>query len=183
MPLLACPAVLCLTARNLAWVACVFTLLSLAGCASSRPGLAKTSPPGDIAPPQAQRHQVALAVFEHHRDQAQLQAALDRWQQNDLGGCETRLRTLVARRPDFIEARLRLAELAWSCADPAEAEAQYRAALALAPDRADIHHALGLVLESLGRTDEARAALFAPASSRPTTSYSAPRRSKLALTE
>jgi Tfp pilus assembly protein PilF len=125
----------------------------LAGCAGSRQHVDAHSA---ASAADRQREQAAVQAFEQRRDEAQLQAALDRWQQGDLAGCELRLRSLLARRPDYCDAHLQLAELAWSCQNAVEAEAEYRAALSLAPERADLHHALGLVLEATGRGQEAR---------------------------
>lgn len=136
--------------------ALLFSLIALAffpGCASWHSAL---NPSPNVAEQRVQRESEAIREFEQYRNAAQLEAALDRWRLNDIAGCETRLRTLIERRPDFVPARLHLAELAWSFDDAAEAEQQYRAALQLAPNRPDIHHALGLVLEATSRTDEAR---------------------------
>ncbi|MDX1947422.1 MAG: hypothetical protein SFU86_18620 [Pirellulaceae bacterium] len=146
-------------------------LIAVGGCATAKLRLSKFSPPPEVSKERVARHEEAIQSFEQHRDNAQLQAALDRWQQNDLGGCEARLRALFARRPDFVEARLRLAELAWSCDDLAEAQQQYEAAAKLAPDRADIAHALGLVHEAQGDAEQsqiqlARARELAPSDER-----------------
>jgi Tfp pilus assembly protein PilF len=127
--------------------------VSTTGCASWLPH--KGEQP-TITEARQQRHEAAVLAFERQRDQALLEAAIERWQHGDLGGCEARLRSLVARRPDFCDAHLQLAELAWSCENSQEAEAEYRLALQLAPDRADLHHALGLLLEATGRTAEAQ---------------------------
>ena len=131
----------------------VALLLSIAGCAGWRP---QTNDPSNVTAERKERHEAALQAFEHQRDQALLEAALDRWQQGDVAGCEARLRSLVSRRPDFCDAHLQLAELAWSCENAAEAEREYRAALNLAPARADVEHALGMLLAETGRTEEAR---------------------------
>ena len=127
--------------------------LVISGCANWRQQVAASSP---VSETREKRHAAAVAAFETQRDQAQLASALDRYQQGDVAGCEARLRSLIARRPDFTEARVQLAELAWSFGNAAEAEAEYRAALALAPNRADVHHALGLVLEASGRSADAK---------------------------
>jgi Tfp pilus assembly protein PilF len=126
---------------------------TLAGCANWRQQVATAS---HVSETRKERHAAAVAAFEAQRDQAQLAAALDRYQQGDIAGCESRLRSLIARRPNFAEAHVQLAELAWSYGNAAEAEAEYRAALELAPNRADVHHALGLVLEASGRSADAQ---------------------------
>jgi Tfp pilus assembly protein PilF len=133
-------------------IALVWTA-SLAGCANWKQQVALSSPVSKV---REERHDAAVKAFEEQRDQAQLQAALDRYQQGDISGCEARLRSLIARRPDFTEAHVQLAELAWSFNNGDEAEAEYLAALKLAPNRADVHHALGLVLQAGGRAAEAR---------------------------
>jgi Tfp pilus assembly protein PilF len=140
--------------------------LSLAGCASW-PGVA--TPKAAEVPSRDQRRAEVIQSFEEQRDRAQLAAAMDRWQQGDIAGCETRVRGILARRPTDVDAHVLLAELAFSCHNPAEAEAEYRTALGLAPQRADIHHALALVLEATGRHPEAgvhfvRAAEIEPSS-------------------
>ena len=65
------------------------------------------------------------------------------------------LASIVSRRPDQVDARLRLAEMLWSRGDPS-AEGHLRAVLEAQPNGADAHHALGLVLEGTGRIDEAQ---------------------------
>lgn len=128
------------------------TALCCSGCASWR-GAHPTSAP-ETATREA-RHAQAVQAFEEQRDRAEFEAAIDRWNQGDIAGCESRLRDILARRPSDLEAHVLLAELAWSFNNAAEAEAEYRSALNLAPDRADLEHALALVLEATGRSPEA----------------------------
>jgi Tfp pilus assembly protein PilF len=109
-----------------------------------------------IADQRGIRQDEAIRSFEQHRDQMQLQAALDRFGQGDMAGCESRLQMLVQRRPDFAEARLRLAEICWSRGDAPAAEEHYLAVLFLQPDSAEAHHGLGILLEASGRDDEAQ---------------------------
>src|SRR4029453_7747779 len=108
-----------------------------------------------VSETREQRHDEAVQAFEEQRDRAQLEAAVARWNQGDISGCESRLRAILARRPNDVEAHARLAELAWSCENHVEAENEYRAALQLAPERADLEHALGLMLQATGRATEA----------------------------
>jgi Tfp pilus assembly protein PilF len=126
---------------------------SLAGCTHWKQQISASSP---VSESREQRRAAAVKAFEEQRDLAQLQSALDRYNQGDIAGCESRLRSLIARRPKYVEAHVQLAELAWSFNNAAEAEAEYRVALELAPQRADVHHALGLVLEAAGRNAEAQ---------------------------
>jgi Flp pilus assembly protein TadD len=97
----------------------------------------------------------AVRAFEQHRDTAQLEAALERWNQADFRRAEEMLVAILNRRPDYVEARFRLAEVLWSHGDPA-AEPHLRTVLEAQPNRAEVHHALGLVLDGAGRVDEAR---------------------------
>lgn len=129
----------------------VGTLL-LTGCAGWREQLA---PQPTVADDREARKSAAVQSFEQHRDVMQFQAALDRFDQGDYAGCESRLATLVERRPDFIPARLRLAEIVWSRGDAACAEQHYQAILSRHPDLAEAHHGLGMLLEAEGRFDEA----------------------------
>jgi Tfp pilus assembly protein PilF len=136
-----------------------------AGCASWREAAAPTA---SDAASRDQRRAEVIQSFEEQRDRAQLAAAVDRWQQGDIAGCESRVRGILVRRPTDVDAHVLLAELAFSCHNPAEAEAEYRTALELAPQRAAVHHALALVLDATGRHQEAgvhfaRAAEIEPA--------------------
>jgi Tfp pilus assembly protein PilF len=139
--------------RN-ARLAVIATLL-LAGCAGWRE---QVSTPGPTGTDERTAHREAVVQsFEQHRDAMQLQAALDRFEQGDDAGCEERLTTLVQRRPDYLPARLRLAEILWSRGNAAAAEEHYQAVLAIDPGHAEAHHGLGTLLEAEGRTGEAAA--------------------------
>lgn len=131
----------------------VFLAVGLSGCASWRPSAKDNRPVAEV---RKERQAVALQAFEQQRDEAQLKVALDRWQRGDIAGCESRLRGLVQRKPQYCDPHVHLAELAWSHENADEAIGEYRAALALAPNRADVHHALGLVLEATGHPAEAQ---------------------------
>jgi Flp pilus assembly protein TadD len=122
-----------------------------AGCAAWREQMQTT----DVAVQRAQRQAEAIQSFETHRDEAQLQAALDRWKQGDTSGCEARLRSLLARHPDDAQVRLRLGELLWFRGDAPQAEAELRQVLTLRPDSAEAHHLLGMLLAETDRTEEA----------------------------
>jgi Tfp pilus assembly protein PilF len=97
----------------------------------------------------------AVRSFEERRDAAQLGAALDRWKQGDIATAEASLAAIIRRRPDCNDARMRLAEILWSHND-ASAEPHLRAVLQTEPNRAEAHHALGLLLDGTGRAEEAR---------------------------
>lgn len=115
------------------------------GCAMTQGGAGKSKV---AAPLSDESKAAALASFETQRDAAQLQAALNRWKEGNPAACERALASLVAKRPQFVEARVQYAELLLSGNYLSAAEFQLREALRLAPDRADAHHSLAIVLEA-----------------------------------
>lgn len=127
-------------------------LLLATGCAGWKPHAASKP---TVSENRSLRHSAVVRDFEQQRDAMQLQAAIDRFNQGDLAGCESRLVKLVERRPDFAEARLRLAEVAWSRGDAAAAEQHYQAVLSARSDSAEAHHGLGMLLTAVGRFGEA----------------------------
>ena len=128
-----------------------YLLAAVTGCA----GWKQKVQPATVTATREDRAAEAVRTFEEHRDAAQLGAALDRWNQGDVRGAEAMLASIVSRRPDQVDARLRLAEMLWSRGDPS-AEGHLRAVLEAQPNGADAHHALGLVLEGTSRIDEAQ---------------------------
>jgi Tfp pilus assembly protein PilF len=122
-----------------------------AGCAGWKQKVKKPDPSDN----REERAAEAVRAFEERRDAAQLSAALDRWKQGDTAMAESALAAIIRRRPDYNEARMRLAEILWSRGDIA-AELHLRAVLETDPNRAEAHHALGLLLDDTGRPDEAR---------------------------
>ncbi len=106
-------------------------------------------------PRRKERQENVVAAFEAKRDAAQLQAALTRWNEGNHAACEQLLTGLVQRKPQLVEARLQLAELHLFRGEMEPAEQQLRAALAIAPQRADLHDCLARVLEASSRTEEA----------------------------
>jgi predicted Zn-dependent protease len=128
-----------------------FAAIASASCA----GWKQQSNQAKLTSDRQDRAAEAIRNFEEQRDAAQYQAALDRCRQGDAARAETLFAALSARRPDFVEARLRLAEILWSRGD-ASAEAHFRTVLTAEPSRAEAHHSLGLLLDATGRGDEAR---------------------------
>jgi Tfp pilus assembly protein PilF len=120
----------------------VLATAGISGCTSWQP-IAGNTP--STSQQRVARAQHVVHEFEEQRTKAQLSAALDRWQQGDIAGCESRLRTILAREPQNLQARLRLAELAWSCDDYEAAKAEYCQALAQAPGNQEIQDALRLL--------------------------------------
>jgi Flp pilus assembly protein TadD len=125
-------------------------LAALVGCAAWKD---KVQPP-TTSQTREEREAEVVREFEQRRDLAQLQAAIDRWKLGNASRAEAMLTAIVNRRPDCLEARLRLAEILWSRGDPA-AETHLRAVLQSQPDQAEAHHALGLLLDATGRGEEA----------------------------
>jgi predicted Zn-dependent protease len=118
------------------------------GCVSAGPTAATK---GKLPPPLSpERRAEVIAQFESQRDNAQLQAALNRWREGNSSACERALASLVEKRPEFVDARVQYAELLVSKDNPAAAEHQLREALRLAPERADIHYSLAIALNSGG---------------------------------
>jgi Tfp pilus assembly protein PilF len=138
--------------RTVALIAVLAWLAIAPGCAAWK---AKLSPQKTVADQREDRRDAAMQAFEQQRDAMQLQAAIDRFEQGDYTGCESRLTALVARRPDFLAARLRLAEILWARGEIAQAEEHYHAVLSAEPANSEAHHGLGMLLEAEGRFDEA----------------------------
>lgn len=127
------------------------TCLAAIGCAGWKKQVEKRG----VSEDREVRAAEAIRDFEQRRDSAQYQAALDRWRQGDAAQAETQLAGLVSRRPDLIEARLRLAEVQWARGE-VRAEEHFRAVLASNEACAEAHHGLGLMLDAVGRREEAR---------------------------
>jgi predicted Zn-dependent protease len=150
----------------LAMLACV---LAAGGCQTGKQSAVDSA---TLAGQREQRAAAARTAFAEGRDEAQRLVALDLWRQGDIAGCAAHLEDLCSRHPADPTIRTHLAELAWSQGNLARAEREYRAALELAPDRPDLEHALALVLQDAGQTEEAqgllaRAAFHEPAGARP----------------
>ena len=108
-------------------------------------------------PRRKERQEKTVAAFEAQRDAAQLAAALNRWNEGNHAACEDLLTSLVQRKPQYVDARLQLAELYLFREETSRAEEQLRAALQIAPQRADVHDCLARVLEADERSSEALA--------------------------
>ena len=84
------------------------TVLADCGCA----GLHLPSPnTQDVAQEREKRKAEFVREFEAKRDQAQYHAAVGRWREGDRKATQLILEPLLARRPDYAEAHLLMAEL------------------------------------------------------------------------
>ena len=136
------------------WLASLIVIaIGLSGCAS-------LSGPRPAAVAKAHRtenrRQAAIQEFEARREQAELQAALNRWKEGNVPACEAALRALTQQRPQFQGAHLQLAELLLSQGDLEAAEQELRGVLAAAPDHPTAHHTLGMILEANNQPEESR---------------------------
>jgi Tfp pilus assembly protein PilF len=130
--------------------------LLLSGCASLPSAITGKTPP-ESKSTYAARKQAAVAEFEQQRDTAQVHAAVNAWQRGEAQKAESMLQGILQRTPNHLAARLRLAELLAAEDETAGAEEQLRACLALAPDSAEVHHSLGLLLSGWpGREEESQ---------------------------
>jgi Flp pilus assembly protein TadD len=130
----------------------------LTGCASLPTGHASRKAKKTETPQTyAERKREAVIAFERQRDVAQVQAAINHWQRGDVQKSMSMLTAIIARVPSNVNARLRLAEVLTAQEDFAGAEVQLRECLTHAPNSAEVHHTLGMLLtEGPGREQEAQ---------------------------
>ena len=124
-----------------------------------------TSQPKKPAPPESkqtfgERKQDAIASFERQRDAAQIQAAVNCWQRGEVQKSVAQLTAIIQRSPRDVNARLRLAEILTSQEETASAEMHLRECLVLAPNSAEAHHALGLLLSEVPSRETEAASLL-----------------------
>ena len=112
-------------------------------------------PVEDVTPQRSERKETIVKNFEMRRSQAQYDAAVLRWERSDFEGCETILNQLLARDPTNQDARQLLADLYVAQEKPTAAMEQLKILLEHAPENPQSHHALGMLLESIGRSNEA----------------------------
>ena len=79
--------------------------------------------------------------------------------QGDAVAAEREFRLALVRQPQFVPARVNLADALRVQGREPESEAELRAALEIVPDSGDVHHALGMALVRQRRYDEALVAL------------------------
>ncbi len=102
-----------------------------------------------------QRLREVATEFDRHRDEAQYQAALNRWREDDAAGCRESLEHLLARNSSHCPGRLLFAQVCLSDGNAKGALEQVRQVLALQPQNAEAHHLMGVALDALGETGPA----------------------------
>ncbi|WP_254508906.1 tetratricopeptide repeat protein [Anatilimnocola floriformis] len=136
----------------------LIALTMLPGCASlPQANPMRRAKPAETKQTYAGRKQDALKAFEKQRDAAQVQAAINHWQRGDSQKSVAMLTAIIDRSPSDVNARLRLAEVLTSQEDFLAAEKQLRECLVHAPESAEIHHVLGMLISEFpGREHEAQ---------------------------
>lgn len=114
------------------------------GCASFPNPLQQ--PAKESAATYAERKHQAVAAFEKQRDKVQVQAAVSCWERGEVQKSVGLLQAIVQRNPSDVTARLRLAEILASQENFAAATDHLAECVRLAPDNAEAHHSLGMIL-------------------------------------
>jgi Tfp pilus assembly protein PilF len=127
-------------------------MLLSAGCAATK---AFGPPEDDVHAQRVKRDAETTRRFSSHRDMAEFEAAMDRWNQQDVKGCRDQLDRLLARNPDHRDARLLMADVLVARRQPHEALSQVRQALKAHPTDPDVQYAMGLMLDANGQGGEA----------------------------
>ena len=134
------------------WIVFVWLLVGASGCAS----LPSWRPPvDDLTPERKQRENDLIRQFETKRDAASLAAASNRWQQGDVQASRTILEELLQRNPQYLEARLLLADLHIFEERPLDAVHMLESAPSHQANRPELVQALAMALDVAGRADEA----------------------------
>ncbi len=113
----------------------------------------------------------AAQLVNAERPESHLNIGLVKTAQGKAAAAQKAYRTALRLDPGFVPAYVNLADLYRALGSDAEGEETLRAGLAVAPDSADLHHALGLLAIRAKRLDEAvtelgRADELAPENSR-----------------
>jgi tetratricopeptide (TPR) repeat protein len=132
----------------------VLVVLLTAGCTSIK---AWNSSPDNFHAARVKRDQEISRHLADSRDAAEFNAAMDRWNQQDVPGCRQRLEQLLARNPNHADARLLMADVLVAGNHPEQALQQVQQALKAHPDNPDVQYATGLMLDATGHRREALA--------------------------
>jgi protein O-GlcNAc transferase len=126
----------------------------LSGCSSITK---KVGTDQDVHKLRKARDEEITRDFEARRNHAQHQAAITRLRHNDVATARGMLETILARDPEYLPSRLALAELLLDANQLDEALQHAQFVVKRAPQDGAARHVEGLILEMLGRTDEALA--------------------------
>jgi Tfp pilus assembly protein PilF len=135
-------------------MSCGAVALAISGC---RMGALPPLTTADVRPERQNRHEKVVDRFETKRNTAQYQAALSRWRDGDTERCRQDLETMLRRDPQHRDARLLLTELYLLIEQPTAAESLMQGMLAESPNDAQVHHTMAMVLDAVGRPNEALA--------------------------
>jgi tetratricopeptide (TPR) repeat protein len=125
-------------------------LVTAAGCATLKNPMA-----GSLHEERKKREAETMHRMADNRDNAEFQSALARWNQQDVDGCRQQLDALLARNPKHRDAGLLMADVLVSTGKSQEALARVAKLADAYPDDADVHYAMGLLLDASGRRAEA----------------------------
>lgn len=129
----------------------------LLGCANFRsPNAKAASEPSQARARSANEAPGAIQRIDAVRDQAQCAQALSLWQQGKSSECRQLLEQILARTPDYCEARRLLADLALEAGQVQEAEQLLLGLITDHPDDTAAQAALAWLYESQGREQEAQ---------------------------
>ncbi|MFH1920456.1 MAG: tetratricopeptide repeat protein, partial [Planctomycetota bacterium] len=110
----------------------------------------------DISQKRQARTQEAVGRFAEQRSRAELEAAWGLFEQGDFDSSTETLMRFLDRSPDDVEARLLLAESLLAADRASEGISYLEPAMASRPNDARLHHMMGLLMDSMGRSEEAR---------------------------
>ena len=131
---------------------CLLLAVAAAGCAHLRAG---DPPVASVTDVRQQRAEQVLKGFETRRSFAEFEAALARWNQDDVQGCRRRLEALLQRDPQHHDAQVLLAQIHLHERRPQAAWALIATAVATDPNDAVAQYTAGLVLDVTGRSGDA----------------------------
>jgi len=97
----------------------------------------------------------AVQAYEKQRADALYQAACSRWEEDNIEACEKTLHQLLTLQPANRAGRLMLADLYAVTDRPSEAQRTLNVLLRASPNDPQVHHSLGLLLESQGQSRQA----------------------------
>ncbi len=151
---------------SLAWSALLIAAALLGGCATmsdstksapaqTKPAPAQAKSAATSPPANSKPREEIVRDFEKKRDQMQFEAALARWKEHDPQGCREAINRLLARDPQHHDALLLLADVNLVDQRPQDSLPAIEKLARQYPDNAEVHHALGMLLEASNRPADA----------------------------